>query len=202
MILDRSPDNMAAFLARHAHRKLSESDEITVWKLLELQRHAMLMYTSCGWFFDELSGIETVQVIQYASRALQLAQDVFADPSLESAFLAKLAEAKSNLAEHQDGARIFEKFVRPAIVDFPKLAAHYAIRSVFEEYGEHAKIYSYEVDRGSILEITTSPVACASSSGNRSTGPLPIPCTRHFPEPILPKSCSCWTGASTRTSIP
>ncbi len=170
VILDRSPDNMAAFLARHAHRKLSESDEITVWKLLELQRHAMLMYTSCGWFFDELSGIETVQVIQYASRALQLAQDVFADPSLESAFLAKLAEAKSNLAEHQDGARIFEKFVRPAIVDFPKLAAHYAIRSVFEEYGEHAKIYSYEVDRGDYSRAETGKMRLVTGRARFTSG--------------------------------
>jgi hypothetical protein len=38
-----------------------------------MQRHALLMFTSCGWFFDELSGLETVQVIQYAARALQLA---------------------------------------------------------------------------------------------------------------------------------
>jgi alpha-amylase/alpha-mannosidase (GH57 family) len=147
VMLDRAPDNMERFLRQHTHGKLSAADEITVWKLLELQRHAMLMYTSCGWFFDELSGIETVQVIQYAGRALQLATDVFADPTLEPAFLARLAEAKSNIPDHQDGAGIYAKLVKPAIVDLPKLAAHYAIRSVFEEYGEHAKIYSYAVDR-------------------------------------------------------
>jgi hypothetical protein len=147
VILDRSPANMDRFLAQHALHELSEEDKVTIWKLLELQRHAILMFTSCGWFFDELSGIETVQVIQYAGRALQLAMDIFADPSLEPAFLAKLAEAKSNIPEHQDGARIYEKFVKPAIVDLPKLAAHYAIRSVFEEYGDHADIYSYVVDR-------------------------------------------------------
>jgi hypothetical protein len=58
---------------------LSYEDEITVLKLMELQRHAMLMYTSCGWFFDELSGIETVQVIQYAGRVLQLADQLFTE---------------------------------------------------------------------------------------------------------------------------
>jgi len=86
IILDRAPANMDRFLAQHAQHDLSDTDKITVWKLLELQRHAMLMYTSCGWFFDELSGIETVQVIQYAGRAVQLAADIFADPGLEPAF--------------------------------------------------------------------------------------------------------------------
>ena len=62
----------------------------------------MLMYTSCGWFFDELSGIETVQVIQYAGRAIQLAQELFGD-DLETKFLERLERAKSNIPEHGDG---------------------------------------------------------------------------------------------------
>ena len=74
-----------------------------IWKLLEMQRHAMLMYTSCGWFFDELSGIETVQVIQYAGRVVQLAEELFGN-DIERRFLDKLALAKSNLPEHGDGA--------------------------------------------------------------------------------------------------
>ncbi len=41
-----------------------------------MQRHAQLMYTSCGWFFDDISGIETVQIIAYAARVLQLAKRV------------------------------------------------------------------------------------------------------------------------------
>ena len=95
------------FGARHFRRKnLQRADRVQVWKLLELQRHAMLMYTSCGWFFDELSGIETVQVIQYAGRVVQLAQELFDDP-LEQRFLEKLALAKSNLPEHRDGANIY-----------------------------------------------------------------------------------------------
>ncbi len=147
IILDRSPENVERFLAEHATSDLREEDKITVLKLLELQRHAMLMYTSCGWFFDELSGIETVQVIQYAGRALQLASELFEDPSLEPSFLAMLAEAKSNIAEHKNGAQVYEKFVKPAIVDIPRLAAHYAIRSVFEDYGDSASIYSYLAER-------------------------------------------------------
>ena len=66
----------------------------------------MLMYTSCGWFFDELSGIETVQVIHYASRALQLAAQITAQ-SLEEEFLNLLQRTKNNLPEHVDGRAIY-----------------------------------------------------------------------------------------------
>jgi alpha-amylase/alpha-mannosidase (GH57 family) len=147
VVLNRSQEQLDRFVVENATRELDEADKITTLKLLEMQRHAMLMYTSCGWFFDELSGIETVQVIHYAGRALQLAMDLSGDSDLESSFLSKLAEAKSNLAEHRDGAHIYEKFVKPAVVDIPRLAAHYAIRSAFEEYGDVANIYSYVAER-------------------------------------------------------
>jgi len=146
VILDRSPENQERFLAKHARRKnLQRADRVAVWKLLEMQRHAMLMYTSCGWFFDELSGLETVQVIQYAGRTVQLAEELFGN-TLEPRFLEKLALAKSNIAEHGDGAAIYTKFVKPAMVDLSKLAAHFAISSLFEQYPESARIYSYSVD--------------------------------------------------------
>ena len=147
VILNRSEDSVRRFFSKHAIRDLQPDERVTALKLLEMQRHAMLMYTSCGWFFDELSGIETVQVIHYAGRALQLAMDVFGSPGIEEQFLIRLAEAKSNLPEHNDGATIYQKLVKPAVVDLPKLAAHYAIRSTFEPYGDHAQIYSYMVDR-------------------------------------------------------
>ncbi len=146
VILDRSPESLDRFGARHFRRKnLQRADRVHVWKLLELQRHAMLMYTSCGWFFDELSGIETVQVIQYAGRVVQLAQELF-DDSIEHRFLEKLALAKSNVPEHRDGANIYTRLVKPAMVDLLKLGAHYAINSLFEHVPENARIYSYSVE--------------------------------------------------------
>ena len=108
---------------------LSAAEITTALKLLELQRHAMLMYASCGWFFDELSGIETVQAMLFAGRAVQLAQDLFGD-SLESQFMERLASAQSNLPEYGDGRRIYEKFVRPAMVDWEQVGAHYAVSSL------------------------------------------------------------------------
>jgi alpha-amylase/alpha-mannosidase (GH57 family) len=146
VMLDRSADNIDAFFARHAARELNETEKTTALKLLEMQRQAMLMYTSCGWFFDEISGIETVQVMQYAGRAVQLAQELFGD-SLEGNFVERLAEAKSNLPEHGDGRRVYETFVKPARVDWERAAAHYAVSSLFEDYSDHTKIYCFHADR-------------------------------------------------------
>ena len=146
VILDRSEGSLEKFWEKSASHLLSDSEKILALKLLELQRHTMLMYTSCGWFFDELSGLETVQVIQYAGRAIQLAKEAFGEFD-ESPFLERLARAKSNIPENGDGAQIFEKFVKPAIVDLPKVAAHYAVSSLFDSYPEKARIYCYTVDR-------------------------------------------------------
>jgi alpha-amylase/alpha-mannosidase (GH57 family) len=146
VVLDRSPESFDRFLGDHAHRVLGPEEKVTALKLLECQRHAMLMYTSCGWFFSELSGIETVQVIRYAGRVVQLAEELFGD-DLESTFLERLAQAKSNLPEFGDGARIYERFVRPATVDLQKVAAHYALSALFEAYPERARIYAYTVER-------------------------------------------------------
>jgi alpha-amylase/alpha-mannosidase (GH57 family) len=146
VVLDRSPESLEKFLGEHALRKLEKPETVAALKLLELQRHALLMYTSCGWFFDELSGIETVQVMQYAGRAIQLASELFGSDQ-ESPFLEGLARARSNIPEFGDGRRIYERFVKPSVVNLPKVGAHYAVSSLFEEYSDHAQIYCYQVDR-------------------------------------------------------
>ncbi len=146
VVLDRVPEARQRFGEEHFVRELSADEQVVVWKLMELQRHAMLMYTSCGWFFDELSGIETVQVIQYAGRVVQLAEQLFGDP-VEHPFLERLAAAKSNLPEYGDGANIYKKYVKPAIVDLEKVGAHYSISSLFAPYGERTDIFSYAVKR-------------------------------------------------------
>ncbi len=146
VILDRSPESRKEFFRKHATRELTGEEETIALKLLELQRHAMLMYTSCGWFFDELSGIETTQVIQYAGRAIQLAQELNGD-GIEERFLSLLEYAKSNIPEHRDGRHIYEKFVKPSMVDLQKVGAHYAISSLFESYDDQAEIFCYQVDR-------------------------------------------------------
>src|SRR5947209_18754232 len=103
------------------------------------------MYTRCGWFFDELSGIETVQVLAYAGRAIQLAEEV-SSHSFEADFLADLAKAPSNLPHLGDGRRVYEKFVRPARVDLPKVAAHYAVSALFETYPTRTPVFCYTAE--------------------------------------------------------
>jgi len=145
VILDRSPENVEKFFRTHGNHPLNEVEKITAIKLLEIQRHAMLMYTSCGWFFDEISGIETVQVIQYAGRALQLARDVL-ERDFEPGFLDLLQHARSNIPEHQNGRVIYEKFVRPAVLNWEKVIAHYAMSSLFEAYEQRTHIYYYDFE--------------------------------------------------------
>jgi len=146
LIINRTSETLEQFLTRHAVQQLSPADRITVLKLLEMQRHLMLMYTSCGWFFEELSGIETVQVIQYAGRAIQLCRET-SKIDLEPEFLEHLSRAHSNLSEMGDGRNIFNRFVKPAGIDLEKVAAHYAISSLFEDYPTETHVFCYTACR-------------------------------------------------------
>src|SRR5581483_6779168 len=113
VILDRSEEVVERFLKEHQAHGLNATERVRALQLMEMQRHAQLMYTSCGWFFDDISGIETVQVIAYAARALQLARELFGERAggLEPAFLKRLSEAKSNVASAGDGSRIYREKV-------------------------------------------------------------------------------------------
>lgn len=160
VILDRSPESLERFFNQHALRPLDQNEKVKALKLLELQRHALLMYTSCGWFFDELSGVETVQVIHYAGRAVQLAQELFGN-NFEGELIERLRRARSNIPEHGDGGQIYEKWVKPAVVDMNKLAAHYAISSVFEPYGDQTRIYCYDAQREAYTSNTVGKMRLA-----------------------------------------
>ena len=146
VILDRSERSTDTFFERHAARPLTGAERISALKLLELQRHLLLMYTSCGWFFDDISGIETVQIMQFAGRAVQLAEELFGD-SHEERFTERLAGARSNLPDYGDGKDIYDKLVRPARIDWERVGAHYAVSSLFNAMADHASIYCYRADR-------------------------------------------------------
>ena len=145
VVLDRSEENIQNFLSRHANQSLSPAQTTTALKLLELQRNAMLMYTSCGWFFDDLAGIEAIQVLKFAGRTVQLAQELFGD-SLELQFARRLAAAISNGAKEGDGASIYDRWVRPAKVDWPKLAADYALSNLLDDLPERRAMYCYDAE--------------------------------------------------------
>jgi len=146
VILDRSPASVESFLGRQARGALSDEVRRRALRLMEMQRHAMLMYTSCGWFFDDLSRIETVQVIRYAARALQLAESL-SPRDLESPFLERLQRARSNVPENGTGRDVFERHVRPSWISLREVGAHYAVSSLFEEFPDETGIYCYDVLR-------------------------------------------------------
>jgi alpha-amylase/alpha-mannosidase (GH57 family) len=145
IVLDRSAKSVDCFVARHRKHVLTHEEKVRVLRLLEMQRHLMLMYTSCGWFFDEPTGPETLQVLQYAARAVQLGQQLF-EIDLEEQFLTRLESLRSNLAEFGNGRNIYDRFVRPVMLDLPGVAAHFAISSFFDGYHNSDSIYSYLAD--------------------------------------------------------
>ena len=156
-MLDHSPQSVEQFFRKHQLHALTVPERVRGLELMEMQRHAQLMYTSCGWFFDDISGIETVQVIAYAARVLQLAREISLELAapLEPAFLARMAEARSNVAKAGDGAQIYKEQVSTKQLGLEQVAAHYAISSIFSSFAEETDLFSFRVWRNS-YDVYTS----------------------------------------------
>ena len=146
VISDRSTANVADFLLRHQAKNLTANEKIDALRLLEMQRHTLLMYTSCGWFFEEISRPEGVQILRYAMRAMELAGEV-AGIQLRSEFLDYLAQAPSNVEIFGNGKKVFQQLVAPSQVSLHKVAAHYAISSLFTDYRYQEQVYCYRVEQ-------------------------------------------------------
>lgn len=144
VILDRSPEKIQAFFEKESPRSIEESLKIKGLKLLEMQRHALRMYTSCGWFFADIGGLETRMILQHAARAIELAKE-FSDRDLEKSFLKILSEAKSNLPELGNGAQIYERFVKIRSVTTEQLVNHFAISSFIKK--EEKRIFSFYLEK-------------------------------------------------------
>lgn len=143
VLLHRKPEAIDQFLDKHSRRKLSPQEETQVLRLLEMQRQAMLMFTSCGWFFDEISGIETNQILQYALRAMDYAKDLFGE-SLHKEFAQRLSAAPSN--KYENGAVSFQQNVLPSRVDLERVASHFAVASLFEADPAQLDLYNYNAE--------------------------------------------------------
>ena len=140
VMLNRSDESIEAFLKKHARRDMSELERIAVLRMMEIQRFTILMYTSCGWFFDEISGIETNQILQYALRAMDYALDVFG-VDLHPEFSRRLAAAPSNVLAN--GAVSFHNNVIPTRVTLERVATHFAVASLFEENPAGLNLFNY-----------------------------------------------------------
>jgi len=147
IILDRSEKAIRAFFYKHACRELNKQEVTACLKLLEMQRFLMLMYTSCGWFFSEISGLETVQILQYAARAVELGDEI-SGVNFEREFLEHLALAKSNMEIFKDGRGVYEKLVKPSATSLQHIVSYYAICSIFEDYyaeSDVVRMYAYNL---------------------------------------------------------
>lgn len=140
VILHRGEENVRKFLKEHCIQTVEPN---RVLRLMEMQRNAQLMYTSCGWFFDEISGIETTQILQYACRALQLVSQV-SEFNLEDAFLKRLVDAPSNVAALGNGATVYRKYVIPSKTNLQRVGMHYAVASIFEEDPDSFPVFNYD----------------------------------------------------------
>lgn len=127
-------------------------------KLLEMQRNALLMYTSCGWFFDEVSGLETVQIIQYAAKVIQYINE-FGDKKVEAKFIEMLRNTPSNI--HENAVYIYENYVKPVKIDLIKVGIHYAISSLFEEYHDSTTIGAYKAYKDSFNLLESGKIKLA-----------------------------------------
>ncbi len=157
IMLDHNPQSVEQFFAKHQLHTLDAPERVRALQLMEMQRHTLLMYTSCGWFFDDISGIETVQIIAYAARVLQLAEDLFDEQAapLKPILLARLAQAHSNVAAAGDGAKIYEEQVITKQLRLEKVAAHYAISSIFSSFAEETELFCFHIWRDS-YDVYTS----------------------------------------------
>lgn len=139
IILRRHDDTIRKFMKEHC---LRDTDPSKVLRLMEVQRHAMLMYTSCGWFFDEVSGIETTQIMQYACRAIQLVSQI-SEANLEEEFRKRLELVPSNISAHGNASSVYNKYVVPAKTNLQRVGMHYAVSSIFEEDPDSFPVFNY-----------------------------------------------------------
>ena len=140
VLLNRGKKSTEQFIKANAKKKLSEKNKVQLFRLMEMQRNTILMFTSCGWFFDEISGIETNQILQYALRAMAYAKQV-ANLDLHQQFIKKLKAAPSNV--YENGAVSYQKHVLPSQVDLVRVAMHYAIASLFTKDQNEISLFNY-----------------------------------------------------------
>ena len=160
VVNDRSDDSVNRFLEKWCEVIPAGDHKTRVIRMFEMQRHALLMYTSCGWFFDEISGIETTQILQYANRAVQLAESE-SQVVLEKDFLKKLEKAPSNLPELENGAIVHKKYVQPSRLTLSRVGSHYAVASLFEEFPDLLNICNYRAESEDYMRIESGTLRLA-----------------------------------------
>jgi alpha-amylase/alpha-mannosidase (GH57 family) len=141
VILNSSKEIRKNFIARYAQRLLNENEMITVFQLLESQRMSLYMFTSCGWFFDDIAGIEAAQVLMYASRAIELIRSL-SEKDLEKGLMDFLVQAKSNDPSYGHGGKVYETLVKPSHIDPTRAIANYALALLMDNTRRNVCLFS------------------------------------------------------------
>ncbi len=157
LLLDGGSEGRDQFLARHCLDRARMTHQVRTLKMLEMQRHSLLAQTSCGWFFNDISGLEAVQVLKYAARTVQLMEEL-SGHNIEHKVLEVLTEARSNLPEQGTGADVYRNQVLVASVDNRRLVAQYAITGMFSEAPKVSRFYSHQIHRLEARRLTSGPV--------------------------------------------
>lgn len=131
ILLEPGDEVKERFFQKWCKATLSPEDREKILKWMEIQKNLLFMYTSCGWFFDEVSGIETVQNIQYACRAIELADGLF-ENTIETEFIRNLEEVPSNIPEISNARILYERYIKPSKIVFSKLAAQFAAALILD----------------------------------------------------------------------
>jgi alpha-amylase/alpha-mannosidase (GH57 family) len=111
LMLNKNAASVKKFFAKNSPKPLSDKEISFALNLLEMQKYSMQMFTSCGWFFADISGLESQLVMKYARRAIEFAKEI-ADIDLESEFTSELKKAKSNIREYGNGKDIYSNIIR------------------------------------------------------------------------------------------
>ena len=190
----------ASFLEPQARGRLDRARRVRVLELLEMQRSSLLMFTSCGWFFSDLSGIETVQILRYAGRLLdQLAE--LGHSGASNRFLEALAEARSNLPEKGNGADLFRREVQPVRVTTASLAAHIGISALPQDYPEQGELAGCRYELRTLSKGQRGRLKLATARvwlRRESTGPSASTPWRPFTSAAPTSSASCGPSSARR----
>ncbi len=144
VIMDRSPKSVSKFFERYGLQGIDEKGRIKGLKLLEMQRHGLRMFTSCGWFFADLAGLETILILEHAARAIQYAEE-FSDQEIEKRFLQVLSQAESNRPEMGDGLQIYRRMVKSKQVSLEQVVNHHLLSSLFDKKKER-RLFSFRLE--------------------------------------------------------
>ncbi len=169
VILERTGEKTDSFLSQNSKRALNEEERLFVLKVLELQRFSMFMYTSCGWFFDDIAGIETIQILQYAGRVIEITRDT-TGVDLEKDFMKAITPALSNLKGMGNGRSVYENALGNANYNLQRICAHYATGTLFNGFTERARIYCFDVTGSNLFTSDAGEERLVSGKARLSMG--------------------------------